>query len=73
MFVLLTQKNLQIKTVVNKLEGIDTKFRFFKMEVLAGEDDTFAEVVIETVLFFSGRLVITPLLVAEGERLYVSV
>lgn len=39
------QKNPQIKTVVNKLESIDAKFRFFKMELLAGEDNTFAEVV----------------------------
>ncbi|KAF8640691.1 hypothetical protein AX17_000347 [Amanita inopinata Kibby_2008] len=30
-------KNKQVKTVVNKLDSIDTKFRFFKMELLAGE------------------------------------
>ncbi|KAJ8084577.1 tRNA(m(1)G37)methyltransferase [Marasmius tenuissimus] len=30
-------KNKNIKTVVNKLDNIDTQFRFFEMEVLAGE------------------------------------
>ncbi|CAE6360047.1 unnamed protein product [Rhizoctonia solani] len=30
-------KNKAIRTVVNKLDVIDTEFRFFKMEVLAGE------------------------------------
>jgi len=34
-----------LRTVVNKVEGIDTKFRFFKMEILAGENNTHAEVV----------------------------
>ncbi|CAE6511052.1 unnamed protein product [Rhizoctonia solani] len=32
-------KNKAIRTVVNKLDIIDTEFRFFKMEVLAGEPD----------------------------------
>lgn len=32
-------KNPRLKTVVNKLDAIDTTFRFFKMEVLAGEND----------------------------------
>ncbi|KAL0576709.1 mitochondrial aspartate-glutamate transporter agc1 [Marasmius crinis-equi] len=31
------QKNKSIKTVVNKLDNIDTQFRFFDMEILAGE------------------------------------
>ncbi|KAJ1563156.1 tRNA (guanine(37)-N1)-methyltransferase, partial [Cladochytrium tenue] len=31
-------KNKYVKTVVNKLDTIDTTFRFFKMEVLAGEE-----------------------------------
>lgn len=30
------QKNLNIKTVVNKLNNINTQFRFFEMELLAG-------------------------------------
>ncbi|KZV70964.1 hypothetical protein PENSPDRAFT_675511 [Peniophora sp. CONT] len=32
-------KNKSIRTVVNKLNSIDTKFRFFKMELIAGEPD----------------------------------
>ncbi|KAG8739480.1 tRNA(m(1)G37)methyltransferase [Ceratobasidium sp. 414] len=32
-------KNKIIRTVVNKLDSIETEFRFFKMEVLAGEPD----------------------------------
>ncbi|KAI8969335.1 Met-10+ like-protein-domain-containing protein [Mycotypha africana] len=37
-------KNKAIKTVVNKTDNIDTTFRFFKMELLAGEDNMIAEV-----------------------------
>jgi tRNA (guanine37-N1)-methyltransferase len=37
------QKNKAIKTVVNKLDSIDTRFRFFKMELLAGEPDYVVE------------------------------
>ncbi|KAJ1985617.1 tRNA(m(1)G37)methyltransferase [Dimargaris cristalligena] len=37
-------KARKITTVVNKLDSIDTTFRFFKMEVLAGTDDMLAEV-----------------------------
>ncbi|KAF8634903.1 hypothetical protein AX15_000651 [Amanita polypyramis BW_CC] len=36
-------KNKQVKTVVNKLDSIDTKFRFFKMELLAGEPNYIVE------------------------------
>lgn len=37
-------KNKHIKTVVNKLASIDATFRFFKMEVIAGEDRLEAQV-----------------------------
>ncbi|KAI9017558.1 guanine(37)-N1-methyltransferase [Gaertneriomyces semiglobifer] len=36
-------KNVRLRTVVNKLETIDHTFRFFKMDVIAGEDDMMAE------------------------------
>ncbi|KAI0046610.1 hypothetical protein FA95DRAFT_1582974 [Auriscalpium vulgare] len=32
-------KNKRLRTVVNKLDSIDTQFRFFKMELLAGDPD----------------------------------
>lgn len=34
----LMDKNVHIKTVVNKTDSINTEFRFFEMEVLAGEE-----------------------------------
>ncbi|KNC85171.1 hypothetical protein SARC_02628 [Sphaeroforma arctica JP610] len=37
-------KNQHIKTVVNKLGNIDTTFRFFQMEVVAGEKNFITEV-----------------------------
>lgn len=37
------QKNPQIRTVVNKLNSIHTQFRFFQMELLAGEPDYVVE------------------------------
>ncbi|KAF8560111.1 hypothetical protein OG21DRAFT_1492514 [Imleria badia] len=40
---IILDKNPGIKTVVNKLDNIDTKFRFFKMEVLAGKPDFVVE------------------------------
>ncbi|KAG5437879.1 hypothetical protein PCANB_000594 [Pneumocystis canis] len=36
-------KNKGIRTVVNKIDTIDTTFRNFKMEILAGENDFFVE------------------------------
>jgi hypothetical protein len=37
------QKNKTVRTVVNKLNTIDNQFRFFKMELLAGEPDYVVE------------------------------
>ena len=37
------QKNKRLRTVVNKLNSIDTQFRFFKMELLAGEPNYIVE------------------------------
>lgn len=36
-------KNPKVETVVDKLDSIDTKFRTFKMQVLAGKDDLIVE------------------------------
>ncbi|KAG7099715.1 hypothetical protein E1B28_001533 [Marasmius oreades] len=36
-------KNKYIRTVVNKLDNIDTRFRFFEMEILAGEQNLVVE------------------------------
>ncbi|KAF9469806.1 Met-10+ like-protein-domain-containing protein [Collybia nuda] len=40
---LILDKNKRIKTVVNKLDSIDTQFRFFKMELIAGEPEYVVE------------------------------
>ncbi|KAJ3214103.1 serine/threonine-protein kinase M1 [Dinochytrium kinnereticum] len=40
----LLDKNKYIRTVVNKTDSIDHTFRFFKMELLAGEDQMIAEI-----------------------------
>ncbi|KAJ7492347.1 Met-10+ like-protein-domain-containing protein [Mycena latifolia] len=40
---ILLDKNAQVRTVVNKLDSIDTQFRFFKMELLAGDPDYVVE------------------------------
>lgn len=55
----LEQKNRGIKTVVNKLNTIDTKFRFFKMELLAGEPNYVVEHVSFTVIVRCLPLIIT--------------
>lgn len=36
-------KNRQIRTVVNKVGTIDSRFRFFQMEVIAGVPETIVE------------------------------
>jgi tRNA (guanine37-N1)-methyltransferase len=36
---IMLEKNRSIRTVVNKLDSIDTQFRFFKMEKLAGAEE----------------------------------
>ncbi|KAF9074908.1 Met-10+ like-protein-domain-containing protein [Rhodocollybia butyracea] len=40
---LFLDKNKTIKTVVNKLDNIDTQFRFFEMEVIAGDPNFMVE------------------------------
>ncbi|CAA7264835.1 unnamed protein product [Cyclocybe aegerita] len=40
---LIMDKNKRVKTVVNKLNTIDNQFRFFKMELIAGEPDFVVE------------------------------
>ncbi|CAG8701993.1 5848_t:CDS:2, partial [Scutellospora calospora] len=37
-------KNSKVTTVVNKTDMIDTTYRFFKMEILAGENNMITEV-----------------------------
>ena len=39
MTTLKRQKNTTLRTVVNKLDSIHAEFRYFDMEVLAGEED----------------------------------
>ena len=39
------QKNRNLRTVVNKLDNIDNEFRFFRMEVLAGDPDFVVDLV----------------------------
>ena len=45
------QKNKGVRTVVNKLNSIDAKFRFFKMELIAGEPNYVVEHVGFNLLF----------------------
>lgn len=59
------EKSPSIETVVNKVGSIDTKFREFKMEVLAGKDDFNVEVV-------SYFFIVQVTVVAEGARFAIS-
>ena len=38
--ILLSKHHPHIRTIVNKTGNIEAKFRFFEMEVLAGDEDT---------------------------------
>lgn len=42
--IILSKHKGSLRTVVNKLDTIDTEFRFFKMELLSGEPDYIAKV-----------------------------
>ncbi|SPO19961.1 related to met-10 protein [Ustilago trichophora] len=42
--IILSKHGSTLRTVVNKLDSIDTEFRFFKMELLSGEPDYIAKV-----------------------------
>ncbi|SPO20876.1 related to met-10 protein [Ustilago trichophora] len=42
--IILSKHASTLRTVVNKLDSIDTEFRFFKMELLSGEPDYMAKV-----------------------------
>lgn len=46
--------------MVNKLDTIDTEFRVFKMEVLAGDDDFVAEMVSPTTPLETAPKLTTP-------------
>ncbi|EPZ33493.1 tRNA transferase Trm5/Tyw2 domain-containing protein [Rozella allomycis CSF55] len=48
---LIIEKNPGIRTVVNKMDKIDTTFRFFAMELIAGEYDMLAKVKEENCIF----------------------
>lgn len=50
-----SQKNMIIRTVVNKVNNIHSQFRYFEMELLAGEPDYVVDVVCTSLETYMNR------------------